>query len=80
MDAAGNLYGTTYSGGIYGVGSVFELTPSGGGWRYTSLHDFTGVEGALPDSNLIFDAKGNLYGVTWAGGSYDLGTVFEITP
>ena len=40
MDAAGNLYGTTANGGIYGEGAVFKLTPSNGGWTYTSLHDF----------------------------------------
>jgi hypothetical protein len=42
MDKAGNLYGTTGDGGIYFSGSVFKLTPSNGGWTYTSLHDSTG--------------------------------------
>ena len=33
LDAAGNLYGTTYSGGGYAfqAGTVFQLTPQGGG-------------------------------------------------
>ncbi len=42
MDGAGNLYGTTCCGGIYGWGTVFKLTNTQNGWVYTSLHDFTG--------------------------------------
>jgi uncharacterized repeat protein (TIGR03803 family) len=82
MDAAGNLYGTTWEDGAYGQGSVFELTPAGGGtWTYTSLHDFTGgVDGGEPWSNLVFDANGNIYGTASAGGADGYGVVFEITP
>ncbi len=81
MDAAGNLYGTTYQDGAYQAGSVFMLTPAGGGWTYTSLHDFTGgSDGANPISNLIFDTSGNLYGTASAGGASGYGVVFEITP
>jgi len=86
MDAAGNLYGTTNGGGAYGAGNVFKLTPSGGGWTYTSLHDFTGgSDGSAPDCNVIFDANGNLYGTTvWGGSSQNCyngcGVVWEITP
>src|SRR5208337_3355180 len=39
MDAAGNLFGTTLTDGIYGYGSIFKLTPAGSSWTYTSLHD-----------------------------------------
>ena len=42
MDNAGALYGTALSDGANGYGSVFKLTPSNGGWTFTSLHDFTG--------------------------------------
>jgi len=60
LDAAGNLYGTTRVGGIYGAGNVFKLTRSSG-WTYTSLYDFTGgSDGAVPFSNLIFDLYGNI--------------------
>jgi uncharacterized repeat protein (TIGR03803 family) len=81
MDDAGNLYGTTNGDGAYGKGSVFKLTPSSGGWTYTSLHDFTGgSDGGFPISSLVFDANGNLYGTASDGGSNGAGVVFEITP
>jgi len=80
-DRAGNLYGTTRGQGTYGSGSVFKLTPSDGGWTETDLYDFTGGnDGAAPYGNVIFDAQGNLYGTTSAGGAYNAGVVFEITP
>ena len=81
MDAAGNLYGTTYKDGAYGSGSAFRLTPSNGSWVYTDLHDFTlGSDGAQPIGNLVLDADGNLYGTAFAAGGFGYGVVFEITP
>ena len=81
IDGAGNLYGTTYCDGAYNLGSVFELTPSGNSWTYTSLHDFTGGnDGRIPISNVVMDASGNLYGTASAGGSQNNGVVWEITP
>ncbi len=81
MDAAGNLYGTTANGGIYGEGAVFKLTPSNGGWTYTSLHDFVySTDGCTPYDSIIFDGSGNIYGTAAGGGAYDHGTVWEITP
>ncbi len=82
-DAAGNLYGTTSEGGTYGGGTAFELSPAaGGGWTETVLHNFNqnGTDGAFPDAGLVFDAAGNLYGTTSAGGLYYDGTVFELSP
>ena len=88
-DKAGNLYGTTSEGGSSncssGCGVVFELTsPStqGGAWTETVLYRFTGgSDGAAPESNLIFDAVGNLYGTTAGGGDASSdGTVFQLTP
>ena len=81
IDSAGNLYGTTDGEGAYGFGNVFKLTRSTFGWTYTSLHDFTGgSDGAYPQGNLAFDAAGNLYSTTYAGGAYGGGVAFEITP
>ena len=81
MDAAGNLYGTTFADGQYGYGSVFKLTRSGGGWVYTSLHDFTGgSDGSNPMCALVFDSYGNLYGTASGGGDRQDGVIFQIAP
>jgi len=63
---------------------VYKLTPSGGGWSYTSLHDFDlqGSDGGEPYGSVALDASGNVYGAA-ATGPYpfpDDGVVFEITP
>lgn len=88
-DRAGNLYGTTAEGGSSncptGCGTVFRLTPpaaQGGSWTETVLYRFTtGSDGAAPESNLIFDAAGSLYGTTAGGGDASSdGTVFRLTP
>jgi uncharacterized repeat protein (TIGR03803 family) len=82
FDAAGNLYGTTYAGGAFKVGTVFELTPGANGkWAEKVLHNFgKGKDGATPYAGVIFDTAGNLYGTTAAGGANNDGTVFELTP
>jgi len=81
FDNGGNLYGTTTGGGSSGNGTVFELTPSGGGWTETILYNFTGgSDGSFPVSGLIFDNAGNLYGATATGGSGGGGTVFQLSP
>ena len=81
IDASGNLYGTTISGGTYNYGSVFELTPKAdGGWRETVPHSFNGKNGYQPYANLTIDGSGNLYGTTLNGGAYNYGTAFELMP
>jgi uncharacterized repeat protein (TIGR03803 family) len=86
FDSAGNLYGTTWSGGARGDGVVFKLTRnSGRKWTETVLHSFTGSDGMFPAAGLIFDGVGNLYGTTWGGGGSGncdrgCGVVFELTP
>ncbi len=72
-DAQGNLYGTTYSGGTYGNGTVFKLDTTG---KETVLYSFTGTggDGAGPRGGLVLDAEGNLYGTTGAGGSAECGS------
>ena len=82
-DAAGNLYGTTYYGGIltagfpYGLGTVFMLDPTG---NETVLYRFTGADsdGANPYAGLVFDDAGNLYGTTTYGGTNGQGIVFRL--
>ena len=77
-DSAGNLYGTTYYGGKYGLGSVFKMDPSG---NVTILHSCVGspTDGKYIWGGLFRDAVGNLYGTTQSGGAYGYGTVFELT-
>lgn len=78
-DAAGNFYSTTQGGGTSNLGTVFRLTKSG---KETVLYSFTGgADGATPlFGDLLRDAAGNLYGMTWQGGTSDLGTVFKLAP
>jgi len=65
-DSAGNLYGTAQGGGSFNFGVVFKITPAG---RQTVLHHFTGkADGGYPNTGLIQDAAGNLYGTTSSGG------------
>ncbi|HZP23074.1 MAG TPA: choice-of-anchor tandem repeat GloVer-containing protein [Terriglobales bacterium] len=80
LDASGKLYGTTFFDGPAGYGSVFKLTPSGGTWTYTDLHDFTGgADGGYPGGGVTLDAAGNLYGTAVVGGADGFGVVWEIT-
>lgn len=74
----GNLFGTASTGGSSGAGVVFKLTETG---VQKVLYNFTGgADGANPNSRLISDASGNLYGTTFAGGADSAGTVFKLTP
>jgi len=86
FDSAGNLYAAAQFGGNNGMGSVFELTPTRSGpWKETMLHLFdyqfpNGKDGESPYAGVIFD-RGRVFGTTsGGGGSYNSGTVFEITP
>jgi uncharacterized repeat protein (TIGR03803 family) len=80
FDGAGNIYGTTSQGGAYGYGTVFELSPSGSGWKETTLHQFQNLDdGGTPYAGLIFE-KGNFYGAVTQGGNGEGGVVFELTP
>jgi uncharacterized repeat protein (TIGR03803 family) len=83
FDTKGNLYGTTSGGGDFGYGTVFELTPtSHGPWAEAVLHSFmlNDLDGSEPDTDVILDSAGNLYGTTANGGAYNGGTAFELTP
>jgi uncharacterized repeat protein (TIGR03803 family) len=78
LDAAGNLYGTTTSGGAHGDGTVFKLDKSG---IKTTLHDFdqSKEDGRAPTA-LAWDAQGNLYGTALYGGTNKQGIIFKLTP
>ena len=82
-DASGNLFGTTFSGGTAGLGTVFEIAKTGGAYgTLTTLASFTGFNGATlgaqPRDGVIVDAAGNLFGTTFIGGNSNSGEVFEI--
>jgi uncharacterized repeat protein (TIGR03803 family) len=80
-DSAGNLYGTATTAGSSGHGTVYRLTKTSNGWQQTVLHSFAGgADGSTPYAPVIFDARGNLYGTTYVGGSTGLGIVYRLTP
>jgi uncharacterized repeat protein (TIGR03803 family) len=85
FDNNGNLFGTANTAGGMcrykgGCGTIFELTPNGGGWEISILYTFSGNnDGAFP-GGVIFDSAGSLYGTTQSGGSGSSGTVYELSP
>lgn len=85
-DGAGNLYGTTFAGGTFGYGSIYELMASGG---EKILYSFTGgADGANPSGELLSDGAGTFFGTASAGGSLSgncgyysgCGVVWQLTP
>lgn len=92
FDSAGALYGNTLEGGLFGSGTVFELSPpseQGGAWTESVLYSFsqgTG-DGFYPVASLVFDSAGSIYGVTQSGGiescgdaDNGCGTIFRLDP
>lgn len=83
LDSKGNLYGTTQDGGNTSCycGTVFELSSdSNGKWTETILHAFSGKPDGAGPTSLIFDSRGNLYGLAVIGGTDDEGAAFELSP
>ena len=76
----GNLYGTTSAGGSNELGVIYKIVPSSG--AETVFYTFQGgvIDGARPSSRLKVGIDGNLYGLTSAGGYFDNGTFYQITP
>ncbi len=74
----GNFYGMTSGGGPSTLyrGTVFRLTPDG---ALTTIYAFSGSDGAIPSGRLIQASDGNLYGMSFSGGSSNLGTIFRLT-
>jgi uncharacterized repeat protein (TIGR03803 family) len=82
-DSAGNLYGTTWGGGRKGLGTVFKLSAPPVGeyrWTRTALTVFSDSDGAQPYAGLMAAADGSLFGTTTAGGKFNAGTIFRLTP
>jgi len=79
----GEVYGTTYFGGLYGNGTVFRLLPPKAGhtdWTEQILWNFTGgSDGATTGSAVILDRTGAVFGTTSLGAS-SFGTAFKLTP
>ena len=74
FDGAGNLYAATIFGGAFGKGTAFELSPAGASWTKTILYNFAGKGGGThPQTGLVMDAAGNLYGSATYG-------VFQLSP
>jgi len=77
VDPKGNIYGTTYGGGV-GAGVVFKLDPSG---SESVLYTFQGAaDGGAPVADLVQDAAGNLYGTAAGAGAFGYGVVFKLDP
>jgi hypothetical protein len=79
----GVLYGSTYSGGTFGYGTLFSLTPPtspDGSWTYSLLYSFTGGSDSGNPNGLTLGPDGILYGTTQGVVGNDIGTVFAFRP
>ena len=76
------VYGTTVSGGMDNLGSIYMVKPVAHGWQETLVHSFAGGndDGSRPSSSLVVAGDGSLFGTTQTGGIGDNGTVFQFTP
>lgn len=75
-DSAGNLYGTSQQGGPANAGVLYEVDSSG---REVALYSFLGgADGAYPESSVVLDSAGNVYGVAERGGAANQGVVYKV--
>ena len=88
MDTSGSLFGTTWDGGPYESGLVFELSPDvNNSWTPSILYTFRGLyngDGAQPSPQLLLDKGRDLWGTTPVGGGggcgFGCGTIFRLSP
>jgi len=89
VDSAGKAYKSTFGGGDLtcnngnGCGTVFKLSrQTGNTFTFTKVFQFSGTSGATPNTSVIVDASGNLYGTTFTGGNTNCncGVVFALAP
>ena len=92
FDPTGNLYGTTFNGGIgcgfggpdSGCGTVFQLAvppQPGGSWAESVLYRFSrGTDGSFPTATVVLDKTGNVYGTAGGDLFHNFGAVFQLTP
>jgi hypothetical protein len=79
FDPAGNIYGTTNLGGLYGQGTAYQLVKTQNGWTEHIIANFTTNNSAQNNvSGLTFNSTGSLFGTVYSGGPF--GQVFELTP
>lgn len=86
-DGISPLYGALQTGGLYGKGNIYRLTPhvDGRRWDEKILYSFCAggsgcADGSTPIAAVTVDAQGNIYGTTFQGGQTNSGTVFELKP
>jgi uncharacterized repeat protein (TIGR03803 family) len=74
----GNFYGVAENGGTASAGFVFKMTPSG---TVSTVYNFTGnPQSGFPSNGLTLGSDGQLYGVSYSGGTFDDGTIYRISP
>jgi uncharacterized repeat protein (TIGR03803 family) len=75
----GALYGTTFSSGPNGGGTVFKVNKDGSGFRILHSFSVSSGDGRYPTATVVEGSDGALYGTTHSGGTNDAGTVFKLS-
>lgn len=75
VDANGNVYGNTETGGASNLGTVYKISPDG---TFRLVHSFAGTDGKYPYGSFVLTAKGTLFGTALNGGTIGYGTVWEM--
>jgi uncharacterized repeat protein (TIGR03803 family) len=73
------FYGTTGTGGLHNLGTVYQLTKKNSGWKESVLYSFSGNDGSGPGADSLLSRQGKLYGTTSLGGAFNQGTVFSLS-